>query len=171
MEIVTCVHKYIIVWTTNHVYINNKLVTVLTKVRKILASHAHVLSQSQLQNYFILKNSIFWDVTPCSLLKANRRFGGTYSWKRSIKVIRISDISDCNSAFTLVPCSAYSTLKMKAMIYSETSVVLNGLYGVIPQMIVVFITTAVRTLNPTYFILFRLCVCLYVYQARLAAIS
>jgi hypothetical protein len=26
----------------------------------------------------VMKNSIFWDVTPCSPLKVSRRFGGTY---------------------------------------------------------------------------------------------
>jgi hypothetical protein len=26
----------------------------------------------------VLKSIIFWDVTPCSLLRCNRRFGGTY---------------------------------------------------------------------------------------------
>jgi hypothetical protein len=26
----------------------------------------------------VMKSSIFWDITPCSLLKVNRRFGGTY---------------------------------------------------------------------------------------------
>jgi hypothetical protein len=25
-----------------------------------------------------MKSSIFWDITPCTLLKVNRRFGGTY---------------------------------------------------------------------------------------------
>jgi hypothetical protein len=25
-----------------------------------------------------LKGTIFWDITPCSLLSVNRRFGGTY---------------------------------------------------------------------------------------------
>jgi hypothetical protein len=25
-----------------------------------------------------MKSTIFWDVTPCSLLSFNRRFGGTY---------------------------------------------------------------------------------------------
>jgi hypothetical protein len=24
-----------------------------------------------------MKSSVFWDITPCSLLKVNRRFGGT----------------------------------------------------------------------------------------------
>jgi hypothetical protein len=26
----------------------------------------------------VMKGIIFWDVTPCSLLSCNRRFGGTY---------------------------------------------------------------------------------------------
>jgi hypothetical protein len=26
----------------------------------------------------VMKSSIFWDITPCSLLKVNRGFGGTY---------------------------------------------------------------------------------------------
>jgi hypothetical protein len=26
----------------------------------------------------VIKSSIFWDITPCSLLKVNRRFGGIY---------------------------------------------------------------------------------------------
>jgi hypothetical protein len=27
----------------------------------------------------LLKNTLFWDVTPCSLLKISRHFGGKYS--------------------------------------------------------------------------------------------
>jgi hypothetical protein len=26
----------------------------------------------------VMKSAIFWDITPCSPLKVNRRFGGTY---------------------------------------------------------------------------------------------
>jgi hypothetical protein len=26
----------------------------------------------------VMKNTIFWDITPCSPLTVNRRFGGTY---------------------------------------------------------------------------------------------
>jgi hypothetical protein len=49
----------------------------------------------------VMKNSIFWDITPCSPLKVNRRFGGT---------CRLLP-----PAFTLVSCSAYcATLKMEA---------------------------------------------------------
>jgi hypothetical protein len=30
----------------------------------------------------VMKSSIFWDITPCSLLKVNRRFGGIYHLHR-----------------------------------------------------------------------------------------
>jgi hypothetical protein len=30
----------------------------------------------------VMKSNIFWDITPCSPLKANRRFGGTYCLHR-----------------------------------------------------------------------------------------
>jgi hypothetical protein len=91
--------------------IKNELVIFVTKVKTVILSHLHLSSQLQLQKYFILNSSIFWDIMPCSLLKVNRHFGRTCSWKRSIKVIKVSDISDCNSAFTLVSCSVYLTLK------------------------------------------------------------
>jgi hypothetical protein len=39
----------------------------------------------------VMKSTIFWDITPCSPLKVNQRFGGIY-----------------RSAFKLVSCSAYS---------------------------------------------------------------
>jgi hypothetical protein len=60
-------------------------------------------------NFSSTKSSIFWDITHCSPLKVNRRFGGTYRLCLS-------------PAFTLVSCSTYcSTLKMEAMCSSETS--------------------------------------------------
>jgi hypothetical protein len=60
-------------------------------------------------------SSIFWDITPCSPLRVNRRFGGIY---------RLHTAELClPPAFTLVSCSAYSsTLKMEAICFSETSV-------------------------------------------------
>jgi hypothetical protein len=33
--------------------------------------------RTDIQTAVVMKSSIFWDLTPCSLLKANRRFGGT----------------------------------------------------------------------------------------------
>jgi hypothetical protein len=59
----------------------------------------------------VMNSTIFWDITPCSLLPP---------------------------AFMLVSCSAYfSTLKMEAMGSSETSVD-NVLHGVISQKMVLF---------------------------------
>jgi hypothetical protein len=58
-----------------------------------------------------LKNSVFWDITPCSPFKVNRRFGGT------------AEQADLPPAFPLVSCLAYySTLKMEATCSPETSV-------------------------------------------------
>jgi hypothetical protein len=64
----------------------------------------------------VMESTIFWDITPCTPLKVNRRFGGTYRLP---------------PAFTLVSCSAYSTLKMEAICSSETSVDLQRTTGVI----------------------------------------
>jgi hypothetical protein len=51
----------------------------------------------------------------------------------------------------LVSCLAYSsTLKIRGDIPPKHLLTFNGLHGVISQNIVLFITTAVRTSNPTY---------------------
>jgi hypothetical protein len=56
------------------------------------------------------------DITPCSLLKVNRHFGGTYR-------LHLQDQQSLPPAFMLASCSAYSsTLKMEAIYSSETSV-------------------------------------------------
>jgi hypothetical protein len=34
----------------------------------------------------VMKRIIFWDVTPCSLLSCNRRFGGTYRLHLPLKL-------------------------------------------------------------------------------------
>jgi hypothetical protein len=51
----------------------------------------------------VMKSTIFLDIKPCRLLKVTRRFG-------------------LPPAFTLVSCSACSTLKMEATCYSKMSV-------------------------------------------------
>jgi hypothetical protein len=54
------------------------------------------------------------------------------------------------NCFMLVSCLAYSsTLKMEVTFSSETSVDFQRLLGIISQEIELFITTAVRTTNPT----------------------
>jgi hypothetical protein len=77
-----------------------------------------------------LKSTIFWDITPCSLLKVNRRFGGTYRLHlQGRKISRARNQSESR--------------------WQATTLTLNGLHGVISQKMVLFITTAVRTSNPT----------------------
>jgi hypothetical protein len=49
----------------------------------------------------------------------------------------------------LLSFSAYSTLKVKEIYSSETSLIFIGLHGVISQKIALFISTALRTSNPT----------------------
>jgi hypothetical protein len=49
----------------------------------------------------VMKSALFWSITPCSPLKVNRRLP---------------------PAFTLVYCTAYSTVKMEGICCSETSV-------------------------------------------------
>jgi hypothetical protein len=57
----------------------------------------------------VMKSIIFWDMTPCSLLSCNRRFGGTYRLHSACLLVLAEIIS--------------STLKMEAIPSSETSVV------------------------------------------------
>jgi hypothetical protein len=63
----------------------------------------------------VLKSIIFWDVTPCSLLRCNRRFGGTYrlhiQGRRSKHTCLHAGLAEIFS----------STLKMEAICFSETS--------------------------------------------------
>jgi hypothetical protein len=75
----------------------------------------------------IMKGSIFWYITPCSLLKVNRRFGRTYLpffWiEEESKKEMIMNLTLLDSISMLLSCLAYSsTLKMEATCYSETSV-------------------------------------------------
>jgi hypothetical protein len=70
-----------------------------------------------------MKSTIFWDITPCSPLKVNRRFGGTYCLHLQGRRISRARRLCLSPAYTLVSCAAYSTtLKMDAICSSETSV-------------------------------------------------
>jgi hypothetical protein len=64
---------------------------------------------------------MFWDITPCSPLKFNRRFGGTYRLHLQGRWIR--RVRNQRESSWLVSCPAYtSTLKTEAMWSTETSV-------------------------------------------------
>jgi hypothetical protein len=72
-----------------------------------------------------MKSPIFWHITPCNPLKFNRRFGEIY--RRHLQDRRKSQARNLHQAefatcSMLVSCLAYSTLKMNATCYSETSV-------------------------------------------------
>jgi hypothetical protein len=60
-----------------------------------------------------MKSIIFWDMTPCSLLSYNRRFGGTYRLHLQGRAICLLVFAEIISP----------TLKMEAICSFETSVV------------------------------------------------
>jgi hypothetical protein len=77
------------------------------------------------------KSIIFWDMTPCSPLNVNRRFGGTYRLH----------IQGRKKKFRKKPASKQVARKRR--------LTLNRLHGVISRKMILFITTAVKTSNPT----------------------
>jgi hypothetical protein len=71
-----------------------------------------------------MKSSVFWDITQCSPLKVNRRFGVTcllhLQGKRQAR--HQHEVTLFATSFMLVSCLSYSsTLKMEVTCYSETS--------------------------------------------------
>jgi hypothetical protein len=69
----------------------------------------------------IMRSSIFWDITPCSPLSVNRRFGGTYrlhlQGRRISRALLAIFSHACFFAHLI-----FFTLKMEAICSSETSV-------------------------------------------------
>jgi hypothetical protein len=69
-------------------------------------------------NIFIVKIYNFWDIRPCSSLKANRCFG----WILRVH-IQVWKLSQARNHFIMVPCLAYSpTLKVEASCSFKNSV-------------------------------------------------
>jgi hypothetical protein len=75
------------------------------------------------KHIYILKSTIFFDITPYSPLKVNRRFGGTYRLHlQSRRISRAKNQREIRCQAELASCSAYSsTMKMEAIFSSETS--------------------------------------------------
>jgi hypothetical protein len=71
-----------------------------------------------------LKSIIFWDMTPCSVLSCTQRSSETST---TIRFEEFEDVSE------------------------EHRVQLNALHGIISQKMILFITTAVKTSDPTYY--------------------
>jgi hypothetical protein len=70
------------------------------------------LSFYEIRRFITLKSIIFWDITPCSPLSANRRFWGTY--RLHLQGRRYN--------FSKKPATKQVVLKMEAICSSETSV-------------------------------------------------
>jgi hypothetical protein len=115
-------------------------------------------------NYLMsMKRTIFWSITPCSPLKMNRRFGGTY--RLHLQVRRISRARNQRESSWQVTsaCNLISLWFLARLIRrprrwrrydtSKRWLTFDGLHGVIFQKIVLFKTTDLRTSNPTYLII------------------
>jgi hypothetical protein len=89
-----------------------------------------------------MKSSSFWDITVCSPLKVNQQ--------------RFKETCRKQAACHLLLCWFLTRLilrpwKMKVYVPPKRRSTFNRLHGVISQKIILFITTAVRTSNPTVF--------------------
>jgi hypothetical protein len=72
---------------------------------------------------------MFWDIMPCSLLKVNRRFGGTYRFH--LKGLKISQARNQLEAGS----------EQRRNVPPNRRLTSNGLHGVIFQKMEIFITT------------------------------
>jgi hypothetical protein len=98
-------------------------------IRKVLGSHPTAT--------VILKSSIFWNITTCSLLKFSRRFEGTCRLHLQNQLIWL----------ILRP------QRWRRQVPPKRSLTFNGLYSLVSQKIKFFITSAVRTPDPAKFFL------------------
>jgi hypothetical protein len=95
-----------------------------------------------LNNKYSIKSTIFWDITPCGPLSVNRCFGGTYRLHLQGRKNKFSK----KPAWMQVASLPWW---WRWYVPSKRRLALNGLHGVISQKIVLFITTTVRSSNPT----------------------
>jgi hypothetical protein len=91
-----------------------------------------------------LKSTIFWNITPCSPLSVSE--------KHIASIFRVEEIkspSTCFHAGFLLNlfCRPW---RWRLYVPPKRLLTFNGLHGVIFQKTVLFMTTAVRTSNPTY---------------------
>jgi hypothetical protein len=77
----------------------------------------------------VMKSTIFWDITPCSPLNINRRFGGTYCLQPLL--------ATCFHAGFLLSLF-FSAWRWRRYVPPKLRLTLNGLHGVIFQKLVFF---------------------------------
>jgi hypothetical protein len=81
-----------------------------------------------------MKSSILWDVSQCSPLEFDGRFGGTFSFHLQGRRISLAR-NPCEAGSKLVSCLAYSsTLKMEGRLPPKLQFTFNGLDCVLSQM-------------------------------------
>jgi hypothetical protein len=119
------------------------------------------------QHPVALNSTIFWDITPCSPLNFNLRFGETY--RLHLQGRRISQVinqQNQNPACHLLSLWFLARLSLRPWrwrryVSPKRRLTLNGLHDVISQKIALFITTAVRIPNPTsnsfYYVMVNCC--------------
>jgi hypothetical protein len=94
-----------------------------------------------------LKSSIYRNITPCSPLEVNGRFGGTYCRQlQGQKISQARNQREVSSTFYLLH-AAWLILRhwrWRWHIPPKSRLTFNGLCGVISQRIELFINTAVR---------------------------
>jgi hypothetical protein len=94
-------------------------------------------------------------MTPCSQLKVSRHFGGTcglHLRSRRLRQARNQHEADSKTALLWFLAVLILPWRGRRHVPPKRRLTFNGLYGVISQMLELFITTAVRTSNRTYFI-------------------
>jgi hypothetical protein len=94
-----------------------------------------------------LKSCFFWDITLCSPLKVSRYFGGTFPSSRLKSKPRQPLFT---AYFMLISCLALlSTWRWRWHARLKSWLTLIELHSIISQKTELFISTAVRTSNPT----------------------
>jgi hypothetical protein len=122
-QVHTYIHTYIHTWYSTAQQMHNRHTFIITQ--NVTKYCSLILSINQINQKIdvefevltkaVMKISIFWNITPCSPSKVNRRFGGTYRLHLSgpkNKPRNKPTWSYLAACFTLVSCLVYpSTLK------------------------------------------------------------
>jgi hypothetical protein len=85
-----------------------------------------------------MKSTVFWDITPCSPLKVNKRFGGRYLLYVQDRSIN-KQSSSCHQFLRLFHAQTiFWTWRWIRYVPPNLRLTFNGLHGVMSQKIVLF---------------------------------
>jgi hypothetical protein len=107
---------------------------------KLYQTTCHHISED---TTLLKKSTIIWDIMLCGPMRVNRRFGGTYRLLLQGESLFIT----CFHAGFLL--SLFFDPEDGGDVLPKRRSTFNGRHGVLSQKMVLFITTAVRTSNPT----------------------